>query len=324
MQADVWWAMNESDRFDVTDKKKQAACSRQDLVAAQITRTRTILSSSSTSSNNNDDAAAAFGMDGDGGVRHHAALGHVSNHLWGLDQESDEHVYAHVRCARASRLAVTSTSTTLGVEGARCGHTPGSHEHVVCPLGHACVESNGYFTDALDLKRFYKPVGRHVCVAETRLSPPNFSNFTRSTAAATSHVRFPFQALKGGRGDVAEMAAEVCEGLVVLGKTIEIVPAQLGDSSGSSVDNELYHHGGQPRVAAKLLSKHQAKLGASLVSYSYTVSLCGPRHGGAVCWHEDMVGPSLLVNPVSLTNTIEKAQSVDVCGDQPLKPLTTS
>jgi len=46
------------------------------------------------------------------------------------------------------------------------------------------------------------------------------------------------------------------------------------------VPDARYHHAGQPRLGAS---------GVEAVSYEYTVSLCGPRRGGAVCWHPDMV-----------------------------------
>jgi hypothetical protein len=92
----------------------------------------------------------------------------------------------------------------------------------------------------------------------------------RATAiAGVERSVFPFPAVKDS--DLARVVSDVCEGPAALGRTVEVavVPAAR------------YHHAGQPR-----LGSNETTLG----SYEYTVSLCGPRRGGAVCWHDDMVG----------------------------------
>jgi len=194
-----------------------------------------------------------------------AVLGHVSGHLWGRHppspsaESAGESALTHVRCARGSRLRGAPA-----VEGAPCGHTPGAHEHVVCPAGHACIAAAaGTVAVDLDLRRFFKPVARHVCVTEARAA----------AIAGVERSVFPFPAVKDS--DLARVVADVCEGPSALGRTVEVavVPAAR------------YHHAGQPRLG----SDGSEATSYEAVSYEYTVSLCGPRRGGAVCWHDDMV-----------------------------------
>ena len=238
MQPDVWEAMDGADRFNTTEDQRDAACARQDLVAAQITRTRHVLVATFLS--DDGEAAAALGSHGPSHPR--AALGHVSAHLWDRHPPSaasaGEAALTHVRCARGSRLLGAPA-----VEGAPCGHTPGSHEHVVCPAGHVCVAAAAVAAD-LNLRRFFKPVGHHVCVSEARAAD----------IAGVKHSEFPFPAVKDS--DLARVVADVCEGPSALGRTVEVavVPASR------------YHHAGQPRLGMS---------GVEAASYEYMVSLCG-------------------------------------------------
>jgi len=246
-QPDVWEALEDpADRFEATDEERDAACARQDLVSAQITRTRHVLVNTDDFSDVDADhtvheAAGALGYKS--APRHpRAALGHVSGHLWGrhpdTSESAGESALTHVRCARGSRLPGAPA-----VEGAPCGHTPGAHEHVVCPADHACIAASAVAVD-LDLRRFFKPVARHVCVTEAR------------AAAITGVERgvFPFPAVKDS--DLARVVADVCEGPSALGRTVEVavIPASR------------YHHAGQPRLGMS---------GVEAASYEYTVSLCG-------------------------------------------------
>jgi len=261
VQPDVWEAMGGTDRFNATEDERDAACSRQDLVAAQITRTRHVLVATAAKNEDEDedeDEEASAALGSFAAPSHpRAALGHVSGHLGGRHLPSatsaGESAMTHVRCARGSWLPGAPD-----VEGAPCGHTPGAHEHVVCPAGHVCVAAAAVAAD-LDLRRFFKPVGRHVCVSEARAA---------AIAGVVEHSLFAFPAVKDS--DLARVVSDVCDGPSALGRTVEV----------QVVPTVRYNHAGQPRLGAS---------GVEAASYEYTVSLCGPRRGGAVCWHEDMV-----------------------------------
>jgi hypothetical protein len=231
--------MGGADRFNATEGERHAACARQDLVAAQITRTRHVLVATAASDADGAAVAAALGGSARSHPRAAAALGHVSAHLWGRHPpwatSAGESALTHVRCARGSRLPGAPA-----VEGAPCGHMPGAHENVVCPAGHACVAAAAVAAD-LNLRRFFKPVGRHVCVSEARAA---------AIAGIKEDILFPFPAVKDS--DLARVVADVCEGPSALGRTVEV----------EAVPDSRYHHAGQPRLGAS---------GVEAVSYEYTV-----------------------------------------------------
>jgi hypothetical protein len=223
VQLDVWESMEGTDRVTATEDERDAACSRQDLVAAQITRTRHVLVAA-TDDDDDDEAAAPAPAQLGGSAPSHsrAALGHVSEHLWGRHPPSaafaGETVLTHVRCARGSRLPGAPA-----VEGAPCGHTPGAHEHVVCPTGHVCVAAAAVATD-LDLRRFFKPVGRHVCVSRARAA---------AIAGVVERSIFPFPAVKNS--NLARVVADVCAGPSALGRTVEVRPDRYYSQRHESV-----------------------------------------------------------------------------------------